>query len=70
MRDVQNGDEPPTSRPGEDAEYSYPSVTQSPNGMVQLAFTFRRETIKYMTFDEQWIEQGLRRDCSRAIQRP
>lgn len=58
VKDVQNGDEPPTSQPGEDSEYSYPSVVQSPNGMIQLAFTFRRETIQYMTFDEHWIEQG------------
>jgi hypothetical protein len=26
--------------------------------MIQLAFTFRRETIKYMTFHEQWIKEG------------
>lgn len=58
VRDVQSGKEPPTFRPSEKAEYAYPSVTQSPNGMIQLAFTFRRETIKYMTFDEHWIQQG------------
>jgi predicted neuraminidase len=58
VRDVQDGDEPSAIRPGDDSEYSYPSVTQSPNGMVHLAFTFRRETIKYMTFDEHWIKQG------------
>ncbi len=70
VRDVQNGDEPPTSRPGEDSEYSYPSVTQSPNGMVQLAFTFRRETIKYMTFDEHWIEQGATKGAFTGDPRP
>ena len=58
VRDVQSGNEPPTFRPGEEAEYSYPSVVQAPNEMIQLAFTFRRETIKYMTFDEQWIKEG------------
>jgi hypothetical protein len=58
VRDVQAGEEPPPFRLGEDAEYSYPSVTQTPNGMIQLAFTFRRETIKYMTFHEQWIKEG------------
>jgi predicted neuraminidase len=26
--------------------------------MIQTAFTFRRETIKYMTFAEQWIKAG------------
>jgi predicted neuraminidase len=58
VRDVQAGNEPPTYRVGEKPEYSYPSVTQSPDGMIQIAFTFRRETIKYMTFDERWIKQG------------
>jgi predicted neuraminidase len=58
VRDVQAGEEPPTFRLGEDPEYSYPSVTQTPNGMIQLTFTFRRETIKYMTFHEQWIKEG------------
>jgi predicted neuraminidase len=58
VRDVQAGLEPPDFRPGEDPEYAYPSVTQSADGMVQLAFTFRRETIKYMTFGEQWVKQG------------
>ena len=58
VRDVQDGDESPAGRPGEESEYSYPSVTQSPNGMVQLAFTFNRKTIQYMTFDEHWIKQG------------
>jgi predicted neuraminidase len=56
VRDVQ--DESPASRRGEDSEYSYPSVTQSRSGMIQMAFTFQRETIKYMTFDERWIKQG------------
>lgn len=58
VRDVQAGEEPPTFRKPEDPEYAYPSVTQSPDGAVQLAFTFRRETIKYMTFDEEWIKRG------------
>lgn len=58
VRDVQSGNVPPPFRPGENPEYSYPSIIQSPNGMIQLAFTFRRETIKYMTFHEQWIKEG------------
>ncbi|HTV55858.1 MAG TPA: sialidase family protein [Terriglobia bacterium] len=58
VRDVQAGNEPPPFRPCEDPEYSYPSVVQSPDGMIELTFTFRRETIKYMTFDEQWIKRG------------
>jgi predicted neuraminidase len=58
VRDVQAGNTPPAFLPGEDSEYSYPSIVQTPDGMIQLTFSFRRETIKYMTFDEQWIKQG------------
>ena len=58
VRDVQAGPEPPDIRPPEEPTYSYPSIIQSSNGMIQLAFTFRRETTKYMTFSEQWIKQG------------
>lgn len=58
VRDVQPGLTPPAFFPSEDPEYSYPSIVQTANGMIQLTFTFRRETIKYMTFREQWIKHG------------
>lgn len=58
VRDLQAGNEPPSYCLCEDSAYSYPSVTQSSNGKIQVAFTFRRETIKFMTFDEDWIKQG------------
>ena len=61
VRDVQYRDDTAIGRPGEESEYSYPSLTRSPDGMVQLAFTFNRKTIKYMTFDEQWIRRGISR---------
>lgn len=35
-----------------------PAVTQGADGRIQTAYTFRRETIKYMTFDEEWIKHG------------
>lgn len=58
VRDVQGGVEPPRFFPCEDPEYSYPSIVQSAGGKIRIAFTFRRETIKYMTFEESWIKQG------------
>jgi predicted neuraminidase len=58
IRDLENSESQPALLPLEDPEYSYPSVTQSKDGMIQTAFTFRRETIKYMTFGEQWIKHG------------
>lgn len=58
VRDLQAGATPPAYRPGEDFEYSYPSVIQSADGSIQVSFSFRRETIKYMTFVEDWIKDG------------
>jgi predicted neuraminidase len=58
IRDLENDSVPPAILPLEDPEYSYPSIIQSADGMIQTAFTFRRETIKYMTFCEEWIKHG------------
>lgn len=43
--------------PGREA-YSYPTVVQDPDGRIDVAFTYRRETIKFMRLPESWIEQG------------
>lgn len=61
VRDLENDGLAPSLRPGEDAEYSYPSVAQLPNGSIAVAFTFRREAIRVMTFDEAWIRRGSTR---------
>jgi predicted neuraminidase len=39
-------------------EYSYPTVVQTADGTIHLAFTYRREGIKYMSFKEDWIRRG------------
>jgi predicted neuraminidase len=41
-----------------DDEYSYPSVLQDASGEIIVAYTYRRETIKAVRFDENWIKQG------------
>jgi predicted neuraminidase len=58
IRDLENPSISQSILPLEDAEYSYPSVAQSADGMIQAAYTFRRQTIKYMTFSEDWIRHG------------
>ena len=58
IRDLENPSISQPILPLEDAEYSYPSVTQSTDGMIHVAYTFRRQTIKYMTFTEEWIRHG------------
>jgi len=46
-----------SDKPGRE-EYSYPSITQLPSGKIGSAYTFRRETIKFVEFDENWIKGG------------
>ena len=58
IRDIENPALSQPILPLEDAEYSYPSIVQSADGMIHVAYTFRRETIKYMKFSEEWIKHG------------
>jgi predicted neuraminidase len=58
IRDIENPTISQPILPLEDAEYSYPSIVQSADGMIHVAYTFRRETIKYMKFNEEWIKHG------------
>jgi predicted neuraminidase len=39
-------------------DYSYPSVIETQDGVIHLAYTFRRRTIKCVSFDENWIKGG------------
>ncbi|WP_426957048.1 sialidase family protein [Muricoccus radiodurans] len=36
-------------------EFSYPTVTQSPDGALHLAYTYYRQAIKYVRVDESWV---------------
>jgi predicted neuraminidase len=38
--------------------YEYPSVIQTADGALHVAYTFRRRTIKYVSFSEDWIRKG------------
>lgn len=35
--------------------YSYPSVTQSPDGLIHVVFSLARRTIRHAAFNEAWI---------------
>ena len=44
-------------------EYSYPSIIQtfwrgSDDNDIHLTYTYDRETIKYVRFNENWVKQG------------
>jgi predicted neuraminidase len=38
-------------------EYSYPTIMQTREGEILVAFTYRRQTIKVVSFRENWIKQ-------------
>jgi predicted neuraminidase len=44
---------------GKDVEFSYPTVLQSPDGVIHVSHTYNRETIKYQSFKEEWIKQNI-----------
>ncbi len=71
IRDIETGDAAITGTVGDPLdkkehikgsaaydEYSYPTLVQGTDGDIHLAFTYRREGIKYVRFSEDWIRQG------------
>lgn len=38
-------------------EYSYPSISRSRQGLYHITYTYNRERIKHVTFNEAWIKQ-------------
>jgi predicted neuraminidase len=37
-------------------EYSYPCIIQASDGMIHLSYTYRRYSIKHVTFNENWLD--------------
>ena len=44
-------------QPGRE-EYSYPSILQLSDGRLMIAYTYRRQMIKVVTFSESWVTAG------------
>ena len=75
VRDVETGrpgygmEEQKPKEPGRE-EYSYPSILETGDGVIHVAFTYRRQTIKDVSFREDWIAgggtEGLYRPGERA----
>ncbi len=63
VRDVEEGRpgyglaEQSPKEPGRE-EYSYPSIMQTRDGEILVAFTYRRQTIKVVAISEDWIRQS------------
>lgn len=62
VRDVEEGRrgyglaEQTPKEPGRE-EYSYPSIMETRDGEILVAFTYRRQTIKVVSITENWIKQ-------------
>ncbi|MGD0346245.1 MAG: sialidase family protein [Terracidiphilus sp.] len=62
LRDLEEGRpgyglaEQTPKQPGRE-EYSYPSIIETCNGEILVAFTYRRQTIKVVSITEDWIRQ-------------
>jgi predicted neuraminidase len=48
------------SRDGLNREYSYPSIAQTGDGMLHIAFTYFRQAIKYVRVSPDWVGTGGR----------
>jgi predicted neuraminidase len=62
-RDVETGDGHCLTNNSKDRlnrEFSYPSILQSPDGALHLAFTYWRQAIKYVRVGEAWVKGAPR----------
>lgn len=59
-RDLETGDGycmTNNSKDGLNREFSYPSITQTPDGDLQVAFTYWRRAIKHIRLSPDWAQQ-------------
>lgn len=58
LRDLETGDGycmTNNSQEKANRELSYPSIKQTPDGRIHVAFTYHRQAIKYLCLDESWV---------------
>ena len=61
IRDLEVGDGFCLTNNSSDArnrEYSYPSIKQTPDGAIHIAYTYFRQRIKYVRISEDWVVKG------------
>src|SRR3954447_13996308 len=65
IRDLETGALPPgaapvpaeSKLPGRE-EFSHASILQTRDGLIHVAYTYRRYTIKHVVFSEDWLSKG------------
>ncbi|MEQ7127767.1 sialidase family protein [Actinopolymorpha sp. B11F2] len=57
QRNVQNAD---LEYRGNEMGYSYPSIIQTRDGRLHLAYSYLRKTIRHVSVDEAWVKAGER----------
>jgi predicted neuraminidase len=63
VRDIEIGrigfgiKEQQVKQPGRE-EYSFPTISQLSDGTILVAYNYRRETIKVVSFHENWVRDG------------
>jgi len=60
MRDLEVGDGyclTNNSKEELNREYSYPSIKQTPDGYIHIAFTYFRQKMKYTRVNEAWVRE-------------
>ncbi|MFT7219668.1 MAG: putative neuraminidase [Candidatus Azotimanducaceae bacterium] len=55
LRKVEESLDP---EPGQEFEYSYPSLSRTPDGLMHLVYTWNQSRIKHIRFNEAWLIAG------------
>ncbi|KAK3240557.1 hypothetical protein CYMTET_49610 [Cymbomonas tetramitiformis] len=58
VRDIEIADGTDVLHLGRRQEWSYPSIVQNRQGLLQISYTFRRDTIKHVVVTQEWVEGG------------
>lgn len=47
-----------------DAEFSYPFLLQTSDGIIHLAYTWKRQAIRHVEFNETWLDSTINKEAT------